>query len=184
MCCLPKCAQGSSAAVTRVVGYGAFWAFWVLLGVLCIWEVLLVFLSTSTGLGLRRCGYRWTRPLGGGGSDSFKAMLYVLALAGLPSLHGYYACVVLWVKGIFWRNCRQKICENSFSPGQVFCLVGTLLFGGGVRFSGIFGLVGPGIQAHSQVVWLLRCSTLEGGSLLVIWFWRLWLTLLLLLSAG
>ena len=37
-CCLPTIAQGSSAAVTRVVGYGAFWAFWVLLGVLCIWK--------------------------------------------------------------------------------------------------------------------------------------------------
>ena len=37
VCCLPTCAQGSSAAFTRVVGYGAFWAFWVLLGVLCIW---------------------------------------------------------------------------------------------------------------------------------------------------
>ena len=37
MCCLPTCAQGSSATVTRVVGYGAFWTVWVLLGVLCIW---------------------------------------------------------------------------------------------------------------------------------------------------
>ena len=27
---------------------------------------LLVFLLMSTGLGLRRCAYRWTRPLGGG----------------------------------------------------------------------------------------------------------------------
>ena len=122
VCCLPPCAQGSSAAVTRVVGYGAFWAFWVLLGVLCTCEVLalLVFPLMSTRLGLRGCAHRWTRPLGGGrwghhlrdsrgvhwlaqrcpscfqviGSDSIVVMLYMLALAGLPSLHGYCACMV------------------------------------------------------------------------------------------
>ena len=33
VCCLPTCAQGSFAAVTRVVGYGAFGTFRVLLGV-------------------------------------------------------------------------------------------------------------------------------------------------------
>ena len=33
VCCLPTCAQGSSAAVTGSVGSGAFWAVWVLLGV-------------------------------------------------------------------------------------------------------------------------------------------------------
>ena len=68
VCCLPTFAQGSSAAVTRVMGYGAFLAFWVLLGVLCIWGALalLVYLLVCTGLGLRRCAYRWTRPLGGG----------------------------------------------------------------------------------------------------------------------
>ena len=116
-----------AAAVTRIVGYGAFWAFWVLLGVLCNWEVLalLVLPLISTGLGLRRCAYRWTRPSGGGrcghylrdprrvhrcaqkcassvqeiGSDSTVTMLYVLALVGSPSLHGYDACKVLWIKG-------------------------------------------------------------------------------------
>ena len=71
-CCLPTCAQGSSAAVTERgegrVGDGAFWALWVLLGILCIWGVLalLVLPLMSTGLGLRRCAYRWTRLLGGG----------------------------------------------------------------------------------------------------------------------
>ena len=116
VCCLPTCAQGSSAALTRIVGYGAFWAFWVLLGVLCIWKVLtlLILPLISAGLGLRRCHYRWTRPSGGGrwghylcdlwgvhwcaqrcalsvqevGSNSTVKMLYVLALVGLPSLHG------------------------------------------------------------------------------------------------
>ena len=53
-------------------------------------------------------------------------MLYILALVGLPSLSGDYACMVLWVNGALWRNCRQKLCETSFSPDGFFCLVGTL----------------------------------------------------------
>ena len=53
---------------TRLCRSGAFWAHWVLLEVLCIWEVLalLVFPLIFTGLGFRRCAYHWTRPLGGG----------------------------------------------------------------------------------------------------------------------
>ena len=37
-------------------------------GSLCMWEVpaLLVYPLLCTGLGLRRCGYRWTHPVGGG----------------------------------------------------------------------------------------------------------------------
>ena len=68
VCCEPTCAQGSSAAVTEGVGSGTFWALWVLLGVLCICGVLalLVFPLVYTGLGLRRCAYCWTCPLGGG----------------------------------------------------------------------------------------------------------------------
>ena len=51
-CCLPTCAQDSSVAVTEFVGKSAFWVFWVLLGILCIWEegegvlALLVFFSS------------------------------------------------------------------------------------------------------------------------------------------
>ena len=45
---------------------------------------------------------------------------YMLSLAGRPSLHGYYACMVYWNKGGLWRNCRQKYGETSFSPSQVF----------------------------------------------------------------
>ena len=139
VCCLPTCAQGSSAAVTGKVGDGAFWALWVLLGVLCIWGVLalLVFLLMSARLELRR---RWTRPLGGGRRGhslrdprEFTALhknvlqvimemkefhfsiLYVPALARLPSLHFYFACMVLWVQGAFRRNCRQYVCKTSFS---------------------------------------------------------------------
>ena len=37
-CCLPTCAQGSSIAVTELVGNGIFWGLWVFPGVLCIWR--------------------------------------------------------------------------------------------------------------------------------------------------
>ena len=135
VCCLSTCAQGSSAAVTRIVGYCAFWGFWVLLGVLCTWWVLalLVLPLISAGLGFRRCAHRWTRQLGGGRRrvhwyaqncsscfqvivDSIVVMLYVLAFAGLPSLQGENACMVLWIKGACWGNCRQKVRKTSFSP--------------------------------------------------------------------
>ena len=45
---------------------------------------------------------------------------YMLALAGQPSLHGYYACMVYWNKGALRRNCRQKQYKTSFSPFWVF----------------------------------------------------------------
>ena len=48
VCCLPR-------AVTRVVGYGAFWAFWVLLGVLCMWRVLFLLIFPSY---VQDSGYR------------------------------------------------------------------------------------------------------------------------------
>ena len=69
-CCLPTCAQGSSVSVTGFVencGFCAF-CFWLLLGALCLWEVLAwqVYPLMCTGLGSRRCAYCWTRPVGGG----------------------------------------------------------------------------------------------------------------------
>ena len=36
-CCLPTCAQGLSVPVMGNFGFGVFWAFWLLFGVLCIW---------------------------------------------------------------------------------------------------------------------------------------------------
>ena len=44
----------------------------------------------------------------------------MLALAGQPSLHGYNACRVCWTTGTFWRICRHKQSETSFSPYWVF----------------------------------------------------------------
>ena len=72
VCCLPTCAKGSSVQVTRNLGYSCFWAFWFLLCVLCMLEVLglvfyflvctkfgvlLVCLFSVTPLGVDRFGY-------------------------------------------------------------------------------------------------------------------------------
>ena len=46
--------------------------------------------------------------------------LYMLALVGQPSLHGYNACMVFWDKGALRRNCRQTKRKTSFSPCCVF----------------------------------------------------------------
>ena len=66
-CCLPTCAQGLSVPVTLDygVGFGVFGAFWLLLGVLYIWG-LLVFLASllCTKLGLFWGASNWARPLG------------------------------------------------------------------------------------------------------------------------
>ena len=53
--------------------FSTFWVLWGLLGVLCVWEILvfLVFSLIFTGLGLRRCAFRWTRFLGGGRRGHF-----------------------------------------------------------------------------------------------------------------
>ena len=73
-CCLPTCAKGSSVPVMRNTVNGVFFfffffflIFWFLLGVLCIWGVLVFLGSLScTRLGLHWCASCWTRPLGGG----------------------------------------------------------------------------------------------------------------------
>ena len=62
-CCLPTCAQGSSFPVTGFLSNGVFWAFWLLLGALCIWRVLAWLVCPLLCTGLGSC---WTRPLGGG----------------------------------------------------------------------------------------------------------------------
>ena len=46
--------------------------------------------------------------------------LYMQALVGRPSLHGYDACTVYRFKGASRRNCRQKNGKTSFSPRSVF----------------------------------------------------------------
>ena len=139
--------KGSSVPVMGNTVNGVFGAFWFLLGVLCIWGVL-VFLGSllCTRLGLLRCASCWIRPLGGGRSGHYLCNLWreyfkvhktadkylgicicfmirephMLASVGQPSLHGYYACMVYWTKGALRRNCRLKQRETSFSPYWVF----------------------------------------------------------------
>ena len=66
-CCLPTCAKGLSVPVMENTVNGVFWAFCFLLGVLCIWGVLVLLVSLlCTRLGLLRCASCWTRPSGGG----------------------------------------------------------------------------------------------------------------------
>ena len=183
VCCLPTCAQGSSAAVTRIVVHGAFWAFWVLLGVLCMWEALALPVCSliRTGLGSRMCAYRWTRPLGGGrplgvlwllhqsawkfrnrSSYYVGVMLYMLALVKLPSLHGYCACMVCWIKEAPRRDCRQSSCETFFSPIGVFLFNRNSSYRFLGRCSGIFQSVWLGILTRPPDIWLSRFSTFGG----------------------
>ena len=57
----------------RMGGFSTFGVLWELLGVLCVWEmlVLLVLSLIFTGLGLRRCAFRRTRFLGGGRREHY-----------------------------------------------------------------------------------------------------------------
>ena len=124
-----------------------FSIFWFLLGILCIWGVLVLLVSLlCTRLGLLRCASCWTRLFGGGRWEHYlcnhwrecqaahktaycyfwfkncfmKGKPKMLALVGRPSLHGNYACMVYWAKGALRRNCRLIQCETSFSPFSVF----------------------------------------------------------------
>ena len=94
----------------------------------------------------------------GGGSGPTDMVPYMLASAGQPSLHGYYACMVLWVKGAFWRNYNQILCKTSFSV-----LSKLFLLGGEVHLSGISGLVGPDILVPILLVLWWRSLMLVGG---------------------
>ena len=77
--------------------------------------VLLVLSLIFTGLGLRRCAFRWD-------CNSGKVMLYMLALVGLPSLRARDACMVCGINGASRRNCKQKQYKTTFSPLFVFLL--------------------------------------------------------------
>ena len=91
-------------------------------------RVLLVLSLIFTGYGgVPFAGHAFWAEVGGGShkqvlicSNGVKVMLYMLALVGLPSLRGSDACMLLGVKGAFWRNCRQNLRKTSFSPLFVF----------------------------------------------------------------
>ena len=63
------------------------------------------------------------------------------ALAGQPSLLGYYACMVHWNKGALRRKfAGQNMVRPLFLLQGFFCSVGILGYGFGVLSSGICGL--------------------------------------------
>ena len=68
VCCLPTCAQGSSVLLQGMLGVVLFWHYGCSLESCAYGRCLLclTFPLMSTRLGLRRCAYHWTRPLGGG----------------------------------------------------------------------------------------------------------------------
>ena len=127
-CCYEGC------GVRRFLGIrGAPWRL-VYIGVLA----LPVYTLMCAGLGLRRCAYRSTRPLGGGrwghhlrdprgvhwfaqkcascircnGSNSICVMPYMLALAGQPSLHGYGKTSFPLFEFLFSRNFSFQFWEQ------------------------------------------------------------------------
>ena len=77
-CCLPMCAQGSSAPVMKNAGNGVCLGFLAALQCLVRMGVLalLVFSLVFTGLGSHRCASCWTRPLGGGRWEHYLCNLW------------------------------------------------------------------------------------------------------------
>ena len=70
-------------------------------------------------------------------------MLENAGLSGQPSLHGFYACVVCWVKEAPLEKLQPTFYVRPlFLVFGFFCVVETLLFGGEVHLFGICGLVG------------------------------------------
>ena len=126
-------------------------AFWLLLGVLCIWKILVLLVCCVQDLGyvgVPPAGHALWAEVGGGitfvtsrenASQFMKRSVsilgffrdfidgepYMLASAGQPSLHGNEACMVYWTKGALRRNRRQRYARFS-------CLVVILGYGFGV----------------------------------------------------
>ena len=69
-CCLPTCAQGSSVPVMENAVSGVFWAFWFLLGALCICRVLVLLVSCCVQglgyIGVPSAGHALWAEVGGG----------------------------------------------------------------------------------------------------------------------
>ena len=104
--------------------------FWVLLGILCVWCQLCWFIPScpqdpgrhAPPLGGGRWGHFLRDPrrvdwfaqkcpifVQGHGSDSICVMPCMLASVGQPSLQGYDACMVYWIKGALRGNCRLNL---------------------------------------------------------------------------
>ena len=146
----------------------------------------LVYPSVCTGLGLQRCTFCWTRPLGGGRWRRYLCNLWgvfwtahktakylfetggsficgMLASAGQPSLHGYFACMVHWAEGALQRNCRQKQGDTSLSPERVFLFSRNFSVSllGSDLLAFMYWESQPSWARSSPIMLLLRFSTLS-----------------------
>ena len=82
-CCLPTFAQGLSVPVTGNFGFGFGVFFLLLLGVLCIWRLLVLLASLlCTKLGLFWCASYWARSLSVGWLGHYLYNLLGECLAG------------------------------------------------------------------------------------------------------
>ena len=73
LCCLPTCAQGLSASVMVNWVFSTYWVLWeVPWSLACMGDANSAVLSLIfTGLGLRRCAFRWTCLFGGGRREHY-----------------------------------------------------------------------------------------------------------------
>ena len=107
----PKCLQDSGYGGVPIAGHAHWWGH-----------------SLRDSQGVYWVAQKCARLFQGGGSDPTCVVPTMLALAGQPSLRGHYACMVLWAKGAFWRNCRQNLRKTSFSRLWVFSVLSKLFF--------------------------------------------------------
>ena len=114
-CCLPTCAQGSSVPVMVNAVCDVFGLFGLLFGALCILGVLALLVISLVCTRERCCAtHKTAKYLYETGGSFTDGKLYMLASAGQPSLHGYDACMVYWIKEAPRRICRQKYGKTSF----------------------------------------------------------------------
>ena len=129
VCCLPTCAQGSSAAVTGEV------RGWRILGILgAPWRPVFTSCLQDSGYGgVPVAGHALWAEVGGGilcvtlgefiGLHNNVHLMIMEVCASLceTAQSPWLLCMkVSWVKGAFWRNCRQILCKTSLSRFRVF----------------------------------------------------------------
>ena len=128
--CLPTCAQGSSVLLMGNFGFGVFWAFGLLFGVLCIWGVLALLVSLlCTRLWFHRCASYWTCPLGGGRWEHYLCNLWgeYLKIHKVASMYygGFFGGFKVFYVGAKYAS----LCGTAQSP-WLLCMYGLLESGG------------------------------------------------------
>ena len=82
------------------------------------WGVCWAAQNTACQIGEKSCGFICIK-------------LYMLASAGQPSLHSYYACMFFWLKGHPREIAGKSMVRPLFLLTRFFCLVEILWFGSG-----------------------------------------------------